>query len=353
MENNEKQKGRGKQYLMLLLLLLLIPVLSCDNPYYGIGEGLDNSEPIVPEGEGGIPYLRTLNEGRGIEALILEHDILSGDGSGAMTLIRVEDSDGGISAPPRTDVTLVQGSYIAAGVNISFELNRKYSLYFQSTGGGIVTDNPQSETAVSKRIPYYDLSLSAPEEKEISFGGTTWRRMDRIVDALMAETDESLRASNLQKLYQISGIWGPQCRIPGFGSPDMLQYTTPADFSSLMHTDEGDNIMTLSFRQTLRAVATFNYRDHTDLKPIMVNGTYVSDSDMRGSGPLTGTVDFSLEGSEQTWECRLDYNDIRVKYTVPESGTYLMSVDGGSAVSIPYDNLLPGALDFSTIPQLP
>jgi hypothetical protein len=353
---------RSKRFKFRIFPLILsisaaISTFSCNNPYAGIGEKLDTSSWIDIEADGGIPFVRSFDGGMGIEVLIMEGEVLTGSDFGSLTIIRVSNADLPVESVPRLDIQLLQGSYLISGSDITFDFKKMYSLSFNDTGGGIVTEGSQSETDLDESLSYNSLIVdNDPGDKTIEFSdGTTYtyKRLDLIIDDIMTESDAALKAANIHKLFQISGIFAPQSRISGFGGADMLKYTTETDFGSLMNTEEGSHYMSLQLKQTLKATTTFSFNDACDLKPFRINGEYVSVASMSGSGPLTGIVDFSMEGSSQTWSCSLDFNDIYVENTVAASGTYLLNINGGAFQSIPFDNVNPGVLDFSTITSIP
>lgn len=357
---------RSKRFGFRILALILsitaaILIFSCNNPYAGIGEKLDTSSWIDINADGGIPFVRSFDGGTGLEVLIMEGEVLDGSDFGAVTIIRVSNADLPVESAPRLDIHLLQGSYLISAPNITFDLKKMYSLSFNDTGGSIVTEGSQSETDLDESLSYHSLVLDDdinddPSDKTIVFSdGTpyTYKRMDLIIDDIMDETDESLKASNIHKLFQISGIFAPQSRVAGFGGMEMLNYTTKTDFSSLMNNEDTDHYMSLQLKQTLKATTTFSFTEACDLKPFRINGEYVSVASMTGSGPLSGIIDFSMEGSSQTWNCSLDFNDIYVTNTVASSGTYLLNINGGAFQSIAFDNVNPGVIDFSTIPSMP
>ncbi|MBF9015889.1 MULTISPECIES: hypothetical protein [unclassified Oceanispirochaeta] len=357
------------EYRLKLFSLRILPLIlgltamtftvACNSPYAGIGEKLDSSSWIDIEADGGIPFLRSFDGGKGIEILIMEGEVLTGNDFGSLSIIRVMDAELPVSSVPRLDIQVLQGSYTISLSNVTFDLNKMYSLSFKDTGGGIVTDSSQSESELDESLSYSGfIKDNSAGAKTVSFSDGTdsyiFQRMDITIDNIMrTDQNEMQKSVNIHKIYQISGIFAPQSRIPGFGGTDMLKYTTKTDFSSLMNTEDGSHYMALQLKQTLKATTTFYYNDACDLKPFRLNGEYVSVASMSGSGPLSGIVDFTMEGSSQLWNCSIDYNDIYVENTVAASGTYLLSIDGGEAQSIPFDNANPGILDFSTIPSIP
>lgn len=339
-------------------LFFILLITSCNNPYAGIGEKLDSSSWIDIDADGGIPFIRTFDQGMGIEVLIMEGEVLTGSEFGSLSIIRVADADLPVDSVPRQDIQVIQGSYIINGSNINFDLKKMYSLSFQDTGGGIVTDSSQSETDLEEILSYSLFTTdSTPDALEIEFtdGSSTqrYRRMDLIIDSIMEDTNVSRKAANIHKLFQLSGIFAPQSRIPGFGGADMLKYTTKTNFSSLMNNEEDSHFMSIQLKQSLKATTTFSFNDACDLKPFRLNGEYVSVANMSGSGPLSGLVSFTMEGRSQIWNCTLNYDEIEVTNTVASSGSYYLSIDGSDAVSIPFDNTNPGVLDYSTIPSIP
>ncbi|MDC7231747.1 MAG: hypothetical protein PQJ58_00825 [Spirochaetales bacterium] len=341
------------------ILMTVVMVLSCNNPYAGIGEKLDSSSWIDINGDGGIPFIRSFDDGEAVELLIMEGEVLEGADFGTLSMIRVTNADLSEEFEPRQDIQILQGAYTITGSAIGFDLKKMYSLSFQSAGGSLITSSSQKEEDLDETLSFTGLTLdNGAAEKTITFtdgDGTdfTYKRMDLVIDALMADTDASVRAANIHKLYQITAVFAPQCRVPGFGGTDMLKYTTKTDFSSLMNTEAVEHYMSIQMRQTLKATTTFSFTEACDLKPFRVNGEYVSVANFYGSGPLTGVIDFTVQGSTEMWNCRLDYNELYVEYTVAASGEYLLSVDQGDWVPVPFDNTNPGVLNFSTIPDIP
>lgn len=342
---------RSKLVRHLIFLGGLFFLFSCDNPNVSFGQKLDTSAWIDINTPGSIPLMRNWNGGHSVEFLILEGQVLggspiplTGNSFGSFNLIRFEDD------VPSLQIltTIVQGSYtIDSGANnIQFDLKTQYSLVSRNTGGTIPTSSSQSETELNGSSSF---SISGNAGTTVDIDGNTYTRMDTVIDNIMTHPD-SQRAAELASLYQIGFVFGLQSRITGFGGPDMLNYTTPTNFGSLMNNEAGDHFNTVSLKQTLRALATFIYTDACDLKPLIANGEYATDTDFFGSGTVRGVVDFTLKGTSTTWNCRFDNNDITVQYTIPNGGTYLVSVDGEfQNESVPFDNSNPGNLNYQSM----
>lgn len=340
--------GRPRLRFLILLSSLFL-LFACDNPIVRFGQKLDTSAWIDINAPGSIPLMRSWDNGHSVEFLILEGQVLpvpsvplTGNSFGSFNIIRFEDDVTSLQIL----TTIVQGTYtIDSGANyIQLDLKTQYSLVSRNTGGSIPTSSSQSETELngSNNFPI-DRNIIGTT---VDINGYTYTRMDTVIDNIMGHPD-SQRAAEIASLYQIGFVFGLQSRVTGFGGPDMLNYTTPTIFGSLMSNETSDYYNTVSLKQTFRALATFTYTDASDMKPLIANGEYSTDTDFFGSGTVSGIVDFTMKGTATTWNCRFDNNNISVEYTIPDGGTYQLSVDGQfQNQSVPFDNSNPGNLNY-------
>lgn len=341
---NSKIRTGGLGFLFLTLLLT-----ACNNPYGDFGAKLDSSSWIDITQPGARPFVRVYDDNSSIEILVFEGEIdIETDLYGAVNVIRIVNNGSQAGEEARQDVQVIQGSYImTGGSSLTVDLKKRYTVFYKDTGGGMITSSTQSESDLSETA-VFTFDNSTPDQ--ISVNGEDYYALDTIIDAVMTESDESVRAANIHSLYQIAGVFMPQSRIPGFGGAGMAGYTQTTEFGSLMNTEDGDHHMDLIVKMVgLNAVTTFDFVQASDLKPIVIQGSYENKANPRGSGTIYGTVSFTIEGSSGIWYCELDYNNVTITNTIASDGNYLLSVDGGDPVEVDSKNVNPGVMDFEYI----
>ena len=345
---------RNKRSSGTALLLLSLSIMACNNPYGDFGAKLDSSSWIDIGKEGALPYVRVYDGNNNIEILVFEGEILgASDQFGSINIIRILNSGTGSGESPRHDVYLFQGAYTLSGSNITVDLKKRYTVYYERMES-ISVSGSQTETDIDSTFRYTNFTTSeSPTDITVSLdtedGTSTYHRLDLIIDSMMSGSHTAEKAADIHRLCQITGVFLPQSRIAGFGGMNMMNYTNTTAFRSLMNTPSGDHHIDLTVKVGLiTTTTTFEFIEASDLKPFRLEGSYINKSDMSGSG----SVSFSLEGKADTWYCDLDYNGISIDRTIADSGNYLLSIDGEGPYSIGFDNVNPGVMNFSFISDI-
>ena len=171
----------------------------------------------------------------------------------------------------------------------------------------------------------------------MTYDGNDYTSVVTLYDNIMGEAID-VRAKRFMQMYELTIITS-QTKIEGFRGMGMIQY--------LGRTVAFKGIRVGTFEVT----SDFNYKGYSDYQGLTIHGLQRSQSGMSGDGNMSGTVDFTLGGS-QTWTGSVNYDAIVLENTLPTKGYYKIRFDGIDDQGTNVDSLQttnPGSFNYTDI----
>ena len=128
-----------------------------------------------------------------------------------------------------------------------------------------------------------------------------------------------------------------EARIPGFNSPGLTQYLNREEpFDGIL-----SGTVTIGLMGLFSPVTTNTFRNYADFEGVVLDGAQVSSTDTSGNGSLSGVLGFRIERAGlPPLEGSVDYREVSLTGG-NESGDYLVTLDGGTAVRVPTGRRVP------------
>jgi hypothetical protein len=325
--------------------------VSCD-----IGGFQDLAEMIDPTtsiGENSYSYMRvTTNvDGNNVAESITYNDPDS-DGNGEFVLtVVVDDADDADSTNWKVEVYMIRSTYNLSGTDITHTPYFTYhNTYTAGLGNATQSDDPSDFDQIidSTYLSYVTgtkyFSDSVPGT--LTYDSNDYTSFTTLYDNIMSESTAEDRAKQFMQMYEFTIITS-QTKIEGFGGMGMIQY--------LGRTVAFKGIRAGTFELTSEGAfsntSDFNFEGYSDYQGLTIRGLQRSNSGTSGDGNMSGTVDFTLVGS-QTWTGSVNYDAIGLENTLPTIGYYTIKFDVIDEQGTPVDPLQvtnPGSFDYTDI----
>jgi len=339
--------------LICILLPLVIGALlffSCDiGGFQDLAEMID---PTTPIGENSYSYMRTTLDGTNNVTELITYSESDGDGNGELVfIVLVDDADDLDPANWKLHVSMIRADYILSDTTITL---KPYIVYHNQYTAGLTNatqrDDPDDfDQIVSLTHLNYvtdDHSFDDSVADTLTYDSNNYTSVTTLYDNIMRESDAMVRAKQFMQMYELTIITS-QTKIEGFGGMGMIQY--------LGRTVAFKGIRVGTFELTSEGAFSnttdFNYKGYSDYQGLTIHGLQRSQSGTSGDGNMSGTVDFTLVGS-QTWTGSVNYDAIVLDDTLPKGGVYLIKFDGiddqGTGVN-PLQTTNPGSFDYTDI----
>lgn len=339
--------------LVCILLPLVIGALifvSCDiGGFQDLAEMID---PTTPIGENSYSYMRTTTDGDGNNVTeLITHNEPDGDGNGEFVFIVLVDDDDDLDpANWKADASLIRATYNLSGADITLT---PYFVYYNTYAAGLgnakQSDDPSDfDKIVDATILSYVTAAHIFDDSvagTMTYDGNDYTSVVTLYDNIMGKAID-VRAKQFMQMYELTIITS-QTKIEGFGGMGMIQYLgrTVAFKGIRVGTFE------LTSEGTFSNTSDFNYKGYSDYQGLTIHGLQRSQSGMSGDGNMSGTVDFTLGGS-QTWTGSVNYDAIVLENTLPTKGYYKIRFDGIDDQGTNVDSLQttnPGSFDYTDI----
>jgi hypothetical protein len=180
----------------------------------------------------------------------------------------------------------------------------------------------------------------------LTYDGNDYTSVAILYDNIMLESN-AVRANHFMQMYELT-IITCQTKIEGFGGMGMLQYLGRTVALNGIRTGTYD----LTAEGTINNTTDFDFKNYSDYQGLTLNDLQRSSSGTSGDGNMSGTVYFTLIGS-QTWTGSVTYDSIELTDTLPSGGVYLIKffngIDEQGTGADPLQTTNPGSFDYTGI----
>ncbi len=128
-----------------------------------------------------------------------------------------------------------------------------------------------------------------------------------------------------------------EARVPGFNSAGLIQYLNREEpFAGIL-----SGTLTVGLVNLFSPVTTNRFANYADFEGVVLDGEQVSSTNGSGDGALSGVLNFRIEREGlPPLLGRVDYREV-ILHGGNESGTYLVTLDGGTPVRVPTGHRVP------------
>ena len=226
----------------------------------------------------------------------------------------------------------------------NFEPRRNIDLVSIKAAIGPLGDDDILISPFSEK-PYHTFDDSV--EGTLTYDGNDYTSVPTLFDDIIAETDAAVRAKQFMHMYEYTIITS-QTKIEGFGGMGMLQYIgrTVAFKGIRVGTFE------LTSKGTINNQTSFQFKGYSDYRGLAMEGLQRSNTNTSGDGAMSEEVDFTIQGSSDTWTGSVNYDAIVLDGTLPKGGYYLIKFDVLDETGTQVNPLLttnPGQFDYTDI----
>ena len=338
---------------MKRLVCILLPLgigalifVSCDiGGFQDLAEMID---PTTPIGENSYSYMRTTTDGDGNNVTeLITYNEPDGDGNGELAFISIVDDIAGA----KVTVSLARATYNLSGTNITLApYFAYYNEYSAGLGNAKQSDDPSDFEQVVSTTFLDDITGAHTFDDSVSdtltYDDNNYTSIAALYDNIMGKAKD-VRAKQFMQMYELTIITS-QTKIEGFGGMGMIQYLGRTVALNGIRV----GTYNLTSEGTFNNTTDFDFKNYSDYQGLTLNGLQRSQSDRHGDGNMSGTVDFTLVGSSETWTGSVNYDAIVLENTLPTKGYYKIIFDGIDDQGTNVDSLQttnPGSFDYTAI----